>query len=78
MVRWKNTWLPKGELGNAQKLLREFEAKGRAQRGCKRGRPAGADKGRRSLALFSQKDHICSSLYQKIARRTPGMVGRSF
>ena len=46
MIRWKNTWLPKRELGNAQKLLREYEAKGRAQRGCKRGRPAGAGKDR--------------------------------
>ena len=39
-VRWKNTWLPKGGLGNARKLVREFEAQRRAQHGHKRGRPA--------------------------------------
>ena len=39
-VRWKNTWLPKDELGNARKLLREFEARRRIQRGHERGRPA--------------------------------------
>jgi hypothetical protein len=26
-VRWKDTWLPRSELGNAKRLLREFEAK---------------------------------------------------
>ena len=41
-VRWKNTWLLKGELGNARKLLRAFEAQRRAQHGHKRGRPARA------------------------------------
>jgi len=35
-VRWKDTWLPKSELGNAQRLLQEFEAKGRVQHGGKR------------------------------------------
>ncbi len=45
-VRWEDTWLRRSELGNAQELLREFEGKGRAQRGCKQGRPARADKGR--------------------------------
>ena len=39
-------WLRERELGNAQELLREFEAKRQAQRGGKRGRPARADKGR--------------------------------
>lgn len=33
------------ELGKAQELLREFEAKCQAQRGGKRGRPARADRG---------------------------------
>lgn len=42
-VRWKSTWLLKGESGNARKLLREFEANGRARHGRKRGRPARAD-----------------------------------
>jgi len=28
-VRWKDTWLPRSELGNAKRLLREFEAKSR-------------------------------------------------
>ena len=41
-VQWKNTWLPKGELGNARKLLREFEAQRRSQHRHKRGRPARA------------------------------------
>lgn len=44
MVRWKNTWLPKEELENARKLVREFEAKDRARHGRKRGRPARTDK----------------------------------
>ena len=42
-VRWKSTWLPGSELGSAQRLLREYEAKGRAQHGPKRGRPARKD-----------------------------------
>ncbi len=42
-VRWKSTWLPRSELGNAQKLLWEYEAKGRAQHGRKRGRSARKD-----------------------------------
>ena len=29
-VRWRDTWLPKSELGNARRLLREFEAQDRA------------------------------------------------
>ncbi len=32
-VRWKDTWLPKSELGNARRLLQEFEAQCRSQRG---------------------------------------------
>lgn len=43
MVCWKSTWLLKSELGNAQKLLREFEAKGREQHGRKRRRSARTD-----------------------------------
>ena len=45
-VCWKETWLLERELGNAQGLLRKFEAKRQAQRGGKRGRPARADRGR--------------------------------
>ena len=45
-VRWEETWLLESELGNGQELLQYFEAQGRAQRGRKWGRPAGADKGR--------------------------------
>jgi len=37
-VRWKSTWLHRSELGNAQQLLRDFEAKGRAQQGRKQAR----------------------------------------
>jgi hypothetical protein len=44
-VCWKRTWLRECELGNAQELLREFEAIRQAQRGGKRGRPICADKG---------------------------------
>ncbi len=34
-VRWKDGWLRGSELGNARRLLREFEAQGRTQRGSK-------------------------------------------
>ena len=44
MVQWESTWVPRSELGNARRLLREYEAKGRAQHGPKRGRPARKDK----------------------------------
>lgn len=44
-VRWKSTWLRRSELGNAQRLLEEFEAKGQAQQGRKRGRQACPEKG---------------------------------
>jgi len=44
-VRWKSTWLRQSELGNAQRLLEEFEAKGQAQQGRKRGRQARPEKG---------------------------------
>ncbi len=30
-LRWKSTWLPRSELGDAQRLLQEFKAQGRAQ-----------------------------------------------
>jgi len=29
-LRWKDTWLPRTESGNAHRLLKKFEAKGRA------------------------------------------------
>jgi len=45
-VRWKDTWLPRSELGNAQELLQEFIVRGRAQRGRKRGQRARAEKSR--------------------------------
>ncbi len=35
-VRWKNTWLPGSELGNAQELLQDLEARGPVQCGRKR------------------------------------------
>ena len=55
-VRWKDTWLPKGELGKAQRLLQEFE-KPMAQRGFKpraatRAGKAGRSLGRNMLALL--------------------------
>lgn len=45
-VCWEKTWLLESELRNAQQLLQQFEAKHKAQRGGKRGRPARADNGR--------------------------------
>ena len=45
-VCWEKTWLLESELGNAQQLLQQFEAKYHAQRGGKRGRPVCTDKGR--------------------------------
>ena len=48
-VHWKNTWLPKSELGNARRLLQEFEAQYRAQPGPKPHRPTRAGKGARDL-----------------------------
>ena len=42
-VRWKDIWLPRSELGNAQRLLQEFEVRHRVQCGWKQGRPARAD-----------------------------------
>lgn len=44
MVRWKSTWLSKGELANVWRLLWEFEAKSRARHGRKPGRPARTDR----------------------------------
>jgi len=44
-VRWKNTWLPRSELENAQELLQDFEVQGRAQSGRKRGQRARTEKG---------------------------------
>ncbi len=32
-VRWKSTWLPGSELRSAQRLVREFEARGRVLQG---------------------------------------------
>lgn len=43
-VYWKRTCLLESELGNAQELLRQFEAKRQAQRGGKRRRLVRAEK----------------------------------
>lgn len=45
-VCWEKTWLLESELGNAQQLLQQFEAKYQAQQGGKRGRPVCTDKDR--------------------------------
>ncbi len=50
IVRWTDTWLPESELGNAQELVRVFEAQGHVQPGRKRGRSA-----RSVAALFAEK-----------------------
>ncbi len=54
-VRWKSTWLLRSELENARRLLREYEAKGRAQHELKRGRLARKDKIWWSLYHFLHK-----------------------
>ena len=51
MVRWKNTWMSDSELRNAARLVREFDAQVRGQRGGKRGRPARAGKNGRLVAV---------------------------
>ncbi len=55
-VRWKNIRLPRSEVVNAQSLLREFEAWGRAQCGRKRSRPARSDSCGWSTAASWMKD----------------------
>ena len=44
-VRWRDTWLPRNELGNARRLLQEFKARSRAQRDDKGARPSRAGRG---------------------------------
>ena len=44
-IQWRNTWLPKSALENAQALLKNFEAKSQAKRGRRRGRGARMDEG---------------------------------
>ena len=43
MVRWKNIWLPKDELGNLRELLQECNIKGGAWHERKPRRPARRD-----------------------------------
>lgn len=43
-VRWKDTWLHRSELGNAQRLLQEYEAGRKAHRGPKPCKATRADK----------------------------------
>ena len=50
-VHWKNTWMSGSELRNAARLVREFDAHVRRQRGGKRGRPARVGKNRRLVAV---------------------------
>ena len=45
-VRWKDTWLRRSELTNAQRLLEDFEARHRAHSGRNQSQPARADKRR--------------------------------
>ncbi len=68
-VRWKDTWLLRSELESAQRLLKKFEAKGRAQHERKRGRFARKDIvwwslyiTRRCRISFLSSNHVCSSL----------------
>ena len=50
-VRWKDTWMSDSELRNAARLVREFDAQVRGQRGGKRGRPARVGKIERPVAV---------------------------
>ena len=50
-VRWKNTWMSDSELRNAARLVREYNAQVRGQRGGKRGRPARVGKNGRPVAV---------------------------
>ena len=43
-VRWKDTWLARSELGNALRLLKEFEAQWGTHCGRKRGKPVREDR----------------------------------
>jgi len=51
MVRWKNTWMSDSELRNAARLVREFDAQVKGQRGGKRNRPARVRKNGRPVAV---------------------------
>lgn len=57
-VCWEKTWLLESELGNAQQLLQQFEAKHHAQRGGKRERPVCTDKNRWALATFTEETEM--------------------
>jgi len=50
-VRWKDTWMSDGELRNAARLVRKFDAQVRGQREGKRGRPARIGKIGRPMAV---------------------------
>ena len=41
-VRWRNTWLHRSELGNARRLLQDFEARCRSQQDDEGGKPSRA------------------------------------
>ena len=43
-VRWRSTWLSKSDFGNVQRLLQEFEARARLQRGSKPSIPTRTEK----------------------------------
>ena len=51
MVRWKNSWMSDSELRNAARLVREFDAQVKGQRGGKRNRPARVRKNGRLVAV---------------------------
>ena len=50
-VRWKDTWMSDSELRNAARLVREYDALVRGQRGGQRGRPAVVGKNGQSVAI---------------------------
>jgi len=50
-VHWKNTWMFNSELRNATRLVREFDAHVKRQRGGKRGKSTRVEKNRRLVAV---------------------------
>lgn len=70
--RWRNTWLPGSKLGNAQRLLQEFEAH-KAERTVA-ANPLAQTKLDDRWSLFSEESHTRCSFYHRIASGMPSIV----
>ncbi len=78
-MRWKDTWLRRSELENAQKLLQEFERKDRVQSEYKQSRSTYADKSRWSLTTsFTEKIHMFLILFVVISSQISILSVRLF